>query len=123
MAIGSERGSRPFCGGVRVGRIHYAELKPRGIFRHQALCGCKPPPSRAPLQPMRRLSVFARKPPAEKPVTLDTEVAKAPTNLSHFLHLQKVNYLKAVEQGQSRQWTMVMGNESGGMLDNFAFPQ
>ncbi|KAI0046791.1 DHH phosphoesterase [Auriscalpium vulgare] len=42
------------------------------------------------------------------------------TDLAHFLHLQKVNYFKAVEQGQvRRQWTIVMGNEAGD-LDSLA---
>ncbi|TFY76065.1 hypothetical protein EWM64_g7946 [Hericium alpestre] len=64
---------------------------------------------------MRRLSVF-RKPRDHAAATTTTSDQ---SNLSHFLQLQKVNYLKAVDQGQAKQWTVVMGNEAGD-LDSLA---
>lgn len=63
---------------------------------------------------MRRLSVFAKKSPLERS-SGSSDSTRSPTDLSHFLMLQKVNYLKAAEQGQARQWTVVMGNEAGGV--------
>ncbi|KAA1471938.1 DHH phosphoesterase [Dentipellis sp. KUC8613] len=65
---------------------------------------------------MRRLSVF-RKSQADKSSSEPADPTQ--TNLSHFLELQKVNYLKAVAQGQAKQWTVVMGNEAGD-LDSLA---
>ncbi|TFY53466.1 hypothetical protein EVG20_g10102 [Dentipellis fragilis] len=65
---------------------------------------------------MRRLSVF-RKSQADKSSLEPADPTQ--TNLSHFLELQKVNYLKAVAQGQAKQWTVVMGNEAGD-LDSLA---
>ncbi|KAI0059968.1 DHH phosphoesterase [Artomyces pyxidatus] len=80
---------------------------------------------------MRRLSIFARR-SASDPQTAsqlqttstaehdEPESSSTSTSLSHFLHLQKVNYFKAVEQAQGRrQWTIVMGNEAGD-LDSLA---
>ncbi|KAI0318219.1 hypothetical protein OF83DRAFT_1057256 [Amylostereum chailletii] len=88
---------------------------------------------------IRRISVFGRKAstlPSDSGssaadslkdiiITVDGSSAtgcgpsSSPSNLSHFLDLQKVNYLRAVEQRQARQWTIVMGNEAGD-LDSVA---
>lgn len=62
---------------------------------------------------MRRLSVFSRKSNLDR-TSGSSESSRTPSDLSNFLMLQKVNYLKAAEQEQARQWTVVMGNEAGG---------
>ena len=35
--------------------------------------------------------------------------------LSEFLQTQKTQYLKAIEEGKAKEWTVVTGNEAGGM--------
>ena len=35
--------------------------------------------------------------------------------LSEFLQTQKAQYLKAIEEGKAKEWTVVTGNEAGGM--------
>ena len=58
---------------------------------------------------IRRLSVFKGKSP-----TTPTSPAPSARDLAQFLDYQKVNYRRAVEQHQARQWSVVMGNEAGG---------
>ncbi|KAI0031514.1 hypothetical protein K488DRAFT_37867, partial [Vararia minispora EC-137] len=67
---------------------------------------------------IRRLSVFNRK---VSPTSKDRAIpSDAPTrDLPHFLELQKVNYRRALEHRQAKQWTVVMGNEAGD-LDSVA---
>ncbi|KZV74962.1 DHH phosphoesterase [Peniophora sp. CONT] len=63
----------------------------------------------------RRLSVFKGKsPPSTSPPPSATT-----RDLAQFLDYQKVNYRRALELHQARQWSVVMGNEAGD-LDSLA---
>lgn len=41
-------------------------------------------------------------------------ISSASGTLSEFLQAQKTQYLKAVEEGKGKEWTVVTGNEAGG---------
>lgn len=71
-----------------------------------------------PRNPLRRLSVALRLTEAYQPSGQAPPTPTSSTSLSTFLRNAKSNFLKDVKEDPAKAaeaWTVVMGNEAGGM--------
>ena len=69
--------------------------------------------------PLRRLSVVLRLSEAYPPTQILPPTPSTRSSLSAYLANVKDSYLKDVKEDKGARWTVVMGNEVGGMIVRF----
>jgi exopolyphosphatase len=75
-------------------------------------------PNNRPLAPLRRLSVVLRLSEAYSPTHVLPPTPSSRSPLSAYLANVKASYLKDIKEDPKKGagWTVVMGNEAGGMI-------
>ena len=78
-------------------------------------------PNNRPLAPLRRLSVVLRLSEAYSPTQVLPPTPSSRSSLSAYLANVKNSYLKDIKEDPKKGagWTVVMGNEAGGMIVRF----